>query len=448
MPTFLATNAVMVTIIVINMILKEITIRLITWIGYDTHSLLMTKITNGVFYALFFNTAILLLLVQANFSDVFPNLGIFKGAFLDYTPKWYQLVGETLVSTMMLNAFMPPVYEAMTVVQTWLFQRMDQGWEKDKVERIYKTKTTQIYAYLDLYTGPDYIVHYKYSTLLNIIFVTMMYGLGLPILFPIAIISFFFFWATERYQIAYCYQLPPAMDDTMTKNALDWLALSPIFFLFNGFWMLGNRQMFENIVNSVPTSDVYMSTGHDLSTIGTVSQATPMLIIGVALSFIAIMQVVAYDTLRKWGFTLSSNVIEVDENLPNFFNAVKLSDADWAVKECQYYDERYGFCFIRREIVERLDKTELAKKPITGIAWYNILANPRYVREFNYIPIDVEDRDNLIVDGDANEGNDCEQSDMVSILINLAYVNTETAKNFKFAPGFSTTFLESQKANQ
>ena len=52
---------------------------------------------------------------------------------------------------------------------------------------------------MDLYTGPDYIVHYKYSGILNVTYVTMLYGLGLPMLFPIAFLSYFIFWATERY---------------------------------------------------------------------------------------------------------------------------------------------------------------------------------------------------------------------------------------------------------
>lgn len=65
--------------------------------------------------------------------------------------------------------------------------------------RLYKTKCSQIYQYMDLYSGPDYIIHFKYSTLLNFTFVTMMYGLGLPILFPIAALAYFIFWATERY---------------------------------------------------------------------------------------------------------------------------------------------------------------------------------------------------------------------------------------------------------
>lgn len=55
-----------------------------------------------------------------------------------------------------------------------------------------------------------------------------------------------------------------------------------------------------------------------------------------------------------------------------------------------------------------MDKVEVPKKPIQGIAWYNLMANPMYVRAFNYIEIDVPNRENLIVDGDDNEGNDCE----------------------------------------
>jgi hypothetical protein len=121
-------------------------------------------------------------------------------------------------------------------------------------------------------------------------------------------------------------------------------------------------------------------------------------------------------------FTLTANTIEVDENLPNFFEAVKLRDADWIVKEAKYYQETYGIRFVRREVVERLDDWKLAKKPISGIAWYNLLANQKYEREFNYFPTDMDGRNDFIVDNDDQEGNDCEQSDMVAILVNLAYV--------------------------
>jgi len=126
---------------------------------------------------------------------------------------------------------------------------------------------------------------------------------------------------------------------------------------------------------------------------------------------------------------------------------VKLSDADWLVKESNYSKDTYRFTFANDDVITRLDDWKLAKKPISGIAWYNLLANPAYVRSFSYITVDVPEREDLIVDGDDEEGNDCEQSDMVSILVNLAYVRQTVARTFNFGPGYSTTFgTEMEKA--
>jgi len=55
----------------------------------------------------------------------------------------------------------------------------------------YKTRCTGMQKYKDIYSGADYIIHYKYAGCLNIIYLTMMYGIGLPILFPIAAFNFF-----------------------------------------------------------------------------------------------------------------------------------------------------------------------------------------------------------------------------------------------------------------
>ena len=198
------------------------------------------------------------------------------------------------------------------------------------------------------------------------------------------------------------------MDDKMTVNAMKLLSYTPILFLFNGYWMLSNRQIFENVVNSLTYSTEQMSSAHGWSSIASMGHASPMLMIAFAFIVITVLRVGFYDTMSKWGFVISTNTIEVDENLPNFFQAVKLSDADWLVKESNYLKETYRFTFANKIVVDRLDDWQLAKKPISGIAWYNVLANPAYVRAFNYIQVDVPDRDNLIVDGDDDEGNDCE----------------------------------------
>ena len=104
---------------------------------------------------------------------------------------------------------------------------------------------------MDLYCGPNYIIHFKFSSIINITYITMMYGAGLPILFPIAALSYFVIYCQERYVIAYIYQIPPALDDLLTKNMLKIVSFSPILFLLNGFWMLSNKQIFDSIVNQV-----------------------------------------------------------------------------------------------------------------------------------------------------------------------------------------------------
>jgi len=68
------------------------------------------------------------------------------------------------------------------------------------------------------------------------------------------------------------------------------------------------------------------------------------------------------------------------------------------------------------------------------------LANPRYYRDFQYICCDVPDRNTLIKDDDDDEENDCEQSDMVSIILNLAYVPEFVVEKFSFTTGFHKKF--------
>lgn len=56
-------------IIIFNVLLKKIIFRLVVKIGEDSLSQQLTTMTNYVFFAQFFNTGILLLLVNANMTE-------------------------------------------------------------------------------------------------------------------------------------------------------------------------------------------------------------------------------------------------------------------------------------------------------------------------------------------------------------------------------------------
>lgn len=72
--------------------------------GEDTCSEQLASITNGVFIAQFFNTGILLLLVNGNMTEHEPYFitKYIKGPFYDYQPLWYSNVGFKIVQTMLI----------------------------------------------------------------------------------------------------------------------------------------------------------------------------------------------------------------------------------------------------------------------------------------------------------------------------------------------------------
>lgn len=177
---------------------------------------------------------------------------------------------------------------------------------------------------IELYAGPDYIIHFKYSGILNVTYVTMMYGIGLPLLFPIALLSYFVYWAVERYQVAYTYKLPPQMDQRMTVNAMRLISYVPVIFLANAYWMLSNRQIFENVTNKLEMTGTEMESSHTWNELLYVKPSTPILLVCIVIVVIAVIRTVIPDRIKKWGFTISSNEFEVDENLPDFFDALKI----------------------------------------------------------------------------------------------------------------------------
>lgn len=195
---------------------------------------------------------------------------------------------------------------------------------------------------MDLYSGPEYVVHFKYSSVFVVTFVTMMYGVGMPILFPIACLNYFMLWCGERYWVAYTYQLPPSLDDKLTKNAMEVLRYAPLFFLFNGYWMLSNLQIFQGEVQVRLTSDTLMNTGHTFSSIVSVNQSSPVIFIALMALFIFVMQKFFKKSLKKYGFGFSASKIEVDEDLPNFFNAIKQSEKEWIYAEALHYKKFYN----------------------------------------------------------------------------------------------------------
>ena len=76
---------------------------------------------------------------------------------------------------------------------------------------------------------------------MNITFVTFMYGLVLPLLFPVALLSFVIVYIVERVMLTYYYRKPPMYDEKMNAAAISILKWAPFFMVSFGYWAMGNK---------------------------------------------------------------------------------------------------------------------------------------------------------------------------------------------------------------
>lgn len=186
-----------------------------------------------------------------------------------------------------------------------------------------------------------------------------------------------------------------------------------------------------------------------------INWSTPVMLFALLAVGLYVIQLVLGHKLAKWGFGLADHEIDVDEDLPHFFEAVKLSQANQIVMENHNMQDNFGFEPNDPDTIEVLDNTKLPKKAIQGTPWYQILSNHHYASEFCFIGAHVKEREKLIedgypevfVDGKKHLGMTytCKnerwaQSDMVVLLLNISYIPDEVVHKIHFKPGWQIQF--------
>lgn len=91
---------------------------------------------------------------------------------------------------MLILGLAPIIDYAVTVLLMRANMYFDSGkftFPKDGEVMTSKAKTVQ--KLINTYSGPMMLFHYRYAIMMVSIFTTMIFGVGLPILFPIALMN-------------------------------------------------------------------------------------------------------------------------------------------------------------------------------------------------------------------------------------------------------------------
>jgi hypothetical protein len=94
-----------------------------------------------------------------------------------------------------------------------------------------------------------------------------MYGFGMPVLFPMAMLSFVVLYVVEKSMLFYGYVMPPMYDERLSNDVLDKLQFAPLLYLIFGYWMISNMQLLSNdyLTPVELSSDTYISS-HTMKT--------------------------------------------------------------------------------------------------------------------------------------------------------------------------------------
>ena len=184
------------------------------------------------------------MITNANFENTPLEFLTFRNSFSDYTSDWYLVVGKQIQRTMFIQSMMPYIQLTIMLTKKLILRFKDSKFTL--FDEFPKTKKITIQQYVDLYSGPDVVVHFRYSSICNMTYVAFTHGLALPLLFPITLFGIINIYLCERVLFAYFYRQPPMFDNLLNDRALSILMFAPLFMVMFSYWMIGNRQMFYN----------------------------------------------------------------------------------------------------------------------------------------------------------------------------------------------------------
>lgn len=99
--------------------------------------------------------------------------------------------------------------------------------------------------------------------------------------------------------------------------------------------------------------------------------------------------------------------IELNEDIANYWASLDEEDRKWSTKEEENARSALKTKILTDSQYERLKSVPMTEgRTLQGCHSYDILANPLYLDDFQYVTAAEDDRAEMIIDDDDDEGND------------------------------------------
>ena len=249
-----------------NIVLKIILKALVEFEGPETFSSKYTGVAVRLFVTFLFNTALLVVILNANtsyFSDsshsMIKQYHVLGGDFGDFDTSWYFSIGTALTYTMLINCFSLQLPKAVAVFVNDILLWVDRNLGSDRSITVsYSQKALE-----NLHLGPEFQFDLSYAIFLNTFFICLMFSAGIPFLNFVGTLTFGLMYSVDKFTFLRLNRRPPLMDASLASVTSTLIPFGVCNHLLMSIWMFSNSMLFEHKSPDTLPEDPYTMTVTD-----------------------------------------------------------------------------------------------------------------------------------------------------------------------------------------
>lgn len=202
--------------------------RLLTKVeGHHSYEDLNASLALRLFYASFINTGLLVVVINVAWPFVVAVTEFSTGKYSDFSTGWYDNVGTSLLTTMIINTLSPHLYDLVCGYRFCLRSRHPNL-------SLVVTQRDLNKSLLGPFSDPSI----RFAQVFNTIFVCFTFSTGLPLMIPIAAASMLMFYWVDKVLFMWYFRKPPAYSIRLQQTMTSLLPVALILHLGVGVWML------------------------------------------------------------------------------------------------------------------------------------------------------------------------------------------------------------------
>ena len=142
------------------------------------------------------------------------------------------------------------IWPLIVLSYTWIVMQALRFYDRRFSSSTYVTRKPSVQTYIDLFVGPEFDIHWRYSAILFQMSISLFYGAGIPILYIVTFVGMFIQYVLDRLLVCYFFREPPTYDDRITQIANQALKFIGTFSLLGVWFQLRNESIFGKSENS------------------------------------------------------------------------------------------------------------------------------------------------------------------------------------------------------